>query len=106
MIEQVNLLDHQRQIVKKFPMSTYKGVFKNLTYNGLPRFEVVPDDYVIDPANLRQPVKSSEPEPVKKKEVAELVADKHFKEIPGESESDRFLRMKNIELAKKSQPTK
>jgi len=105
MAEYVRLLDNLRQEVKKFPMSTYNGVYKNLKMkDGTPRFIVVSEDYVLDPANLAAK-QSTETEPVKKKEVAELVADKNFKEIPNESESDRFLRMKNIELAKKSQST-
>jgi len=106
MAEYVRLLDKMRQEVKKFPMSTYKGVYKNLKMkDGTPRFIVVSEDYVLDPADLPT-IQSIETEPVKKKEDAELVADKHFKEIPNESPSDRFLRLKNIEMAKKSQSTK
>ena len=106
MIEYVRLLDKMHGRIMKPPMSTYRNVYKALKLaDGTPRFIVISEDYVLDPADLPT-AKTSEPEPVKKKEVAELVADKHFKEIPNESPSDRFLRLKNIEMAKKSQPTK
>lgn len=106
MAEYVNTFDHKRIRVHKFLKTMYKASLKNEMYNGKPRFEVVPDDFTIPKGHtpIQQP--TAQPELKKKERPVSLVdgvgeAD----EIPGETPSERYLRLKNIELAK-NQPNK
>ncbi len=72
--------------------------------DGTPRFIEVPDDYVVGEPIVKSVVDSNASPEKKSPEGAvnvEEIVDADFKEIPGESPSDRFLRLKNFEIAKK-----